>query len=394
MGYIVHFVFTPYLILAFLTGVIIIRDFALAKINNFRLRAADILILLYFLWINLSSAIASPRSEISVLYSLSSVSGLILYFFIRVYHPYYKKLLLFIVWAFAALVLVESLISFTQFAAKSPIFKNIEVMVDIEMFGRAPDEMEFVFRPVGTFSHANILGMWLSFWLSVILAVLYRLKSKLLFAVFAVGAVSLALTLSRSAWIGMTISILLILFVLEKMKKVKTPEIISKYLTFTIVVGIAVFIFIALPRLEKSLYSFGEDAGGGYLRNEQIKESLVLISQKPFWGTGMGMSVVEAMPLNPAGIFANVPLSVHNWFVLTAVESGVPALSFFLIFLLLILRRISQKIKNYRMLTLNQILPLGIMGGIISLVIVGFFHPFVGTGLILLSAGLINAKKN
>lgn len=392
-GYVTTIVISPKHIIALGMALTMLRDFVHFQFKRTKLRSADWAIILFFVWIVISDAFASSKVDLSLSLDLLSLDTLILYLYLRLYSWKTNELVPICLWLFVAIVFFESTISFQQFLHASPIYKSLEAQVDIEYFGKSVDEIEFSFRPVGTFSHANVLGLSLSFFLSVILTGLFTYRrSVLLFIVFLLGNIALTMTLGRSAWLGYMVSSLFILYIVEKMHTISVPKIFTKYVTSVFIIGFCLVFFFLFPRAEKSLYSFGMNGGGGYFRDLQIKDTLLLIGQNLFFGVGSGMSVQESIKINPAGIFATDPLVVHNWYLLISAEHGLPALIFFCFFVLSSIRPIAINIRKSSMKAPVQFFNIGLIGGAFALLIGGLFQPFINTSLIAFCFGLTNKK--
>jgi len=386
-GYVAYFAITPSLILALIMGLILFRDFVTGHLKVPKFKFYDLALFYYFSWLIISDVLGSGRPEVSVLFSIASVSFFIFYFYTRIYAKEKFGFIPALIGLFSALIVFESIISFQQFMGSSPLYKNLESQVGIEQFGSAADELEFRFRPVGTFEHANILGMWMSFCLSLIFVYFYKNSNKGLLLVFILGFVSLVMTLSRSAWLGIAVSLIFCLYVLEKLKKLKAPEIIRKYAFTLLIIFSVLFVFFIFPRVEKSLYALNE--GGGYFRYLQIQDTLPIIFKNPLFGVGTGMSVAEGFNFNPKGFYSQVPLAIHNWYLLLLAEHGIPGLLFFIMFLWLALRENLNLIWKGKMTTDIQVVRLGFVAGALSLVIVGFFQPFMGEYLIFLAFAIL-----
>src|SRR3989344_2908270 len=110
-GYILFFVITPKIILAFLISLIFIRDLIKGKFKDLVISRFDILVLVYFLWILISDIYGSIRPEVSILFTLSELSILVLYVAVRVYKYKKKELLTIIIALFAALTVFQSCVS-------------------------------------------------------------------------------------------------------------------------------------------------------------------------------------------------------------------------------------------------------------------------------------------
>ena len=387
-GYVVPFIISPKLIIAFLMLVILLRDLIHSKFRITKFRSLDLILIFFFIWTIISDIFGSKKPEISILFSLTSIESLILYLYFRTYIQKYPKIPQFIFWIFVSMIIFESAISLQQYVLNSPIFKNIEHQVDIVYFGRAADELMFKFRPLGTFPHANILAAWFSYLLSILLVCLYKNSSYFLKTIFIMGLTVLIITISRSSWLGILISIMLILYIGEKVKKIRFPNIIKMQKLGFLALGFFLLIFFVLPRAEKSLYSFVEGEGGGFLRLSQIQDTIALIKQYPVLGVGSAMSVQEGLSINPRGIYSLAPITIHNWYLLVAAEHGLPALILFSIFVIISIKKLAIAVLGSRMLTFNEYIMLGAFGGIMAILVIGFFQNFLVLNLVLMTSGL------
>jgi hypothetical protein len=392
-GYVIPFIISAKNIISALMFVTIIRDFFLRKINNYRFNFLDSVVISFFKLQIFSDFIASKMPEISLLFSVQSLEYLILYFFIKLYKENFPNIYKVVFWLFISILVFQSTISIQQFVAGSPVFKNLEHSKDIIYFGWASDELQFRFRPVGTFPHANILAVWLGYLLLSIGVELLANFNYLFFGVFLFGLVCLVTTLSRSAWLGFSTGILSTLYIFEKVKHLKLPKILYSHYKMLIMLCAFLIIFFIFPRIDKSIYSFVKNEGGGYLRQAQTKETLNLIFEFPLFGTGSFMSVQEAILANPTGIYSQAPNSMHNWYLLLAVEHGIPVLILFLIFVVISLKRILKGVLADKRFSLENNLKFGSLGAILFLLVAVFFQNFFVYGPFMISLALYNDDK-
>lgn len=395
-GYLLHIIVTPSHVIAFFLSVIISIDLLKKQFPIIRITLSDWLIFLAFFWRSVASLLASKQPEISIILTLLSSTPLVAYLFLRLYAKQWKAPLLLSTAIIAGLLVFESVISLQQFSKGTPLGKSIEAQKGIEFFGEGADELQFRFRPLGTFEHANELGAFTAFALFVVLA-LYSSTSKRIFEItFLIGLITLITTLSRSSWIAFSIG----LFVSARLIKnlLKTRQIIFSPGKTTAIgaVSFIFFVFFIFPRLERSIYSFVEVDGGGTTRILQIKNALMLISRSPLMGVGAGMNVIEGYIQDPGGVMAVFPTSVHNMYLLLAVEHGIPALVLFLAFVLSYLRTIQTSLRKISLYNQWSIITRGILAGIITLSIVAIFQPIWHEPFIILSLALIyeNVHKN
>ena len=393
-GYFIDLVVSPSHIISFLMLVFLIRSVCIDSNLRSKLKIGfvDVLFLLLFFWGLISDGIFSRRPDVSLVSNLLGLGNLVAYFYLKILKIYkIKNFLPIVVGLFSAMVVFESLISFGQLMAKSPRYKNIEYQVNIEYFGKAVDESEFTFRPVGTFAHANFLGIWLSPML--ILLTVFFLKRPTNYVLFAIllGLGSLSVTLSRSAWLGFGVGSGLVLFMLRKndIKSLLKPY--TRKLLIFIPIAIVLVVFFIFPRLQKSLYSFGGNSGGGFFRKIQIKDSLEIVKENPVFGVGSLMGVYEGLSLDRETVLASIPLAVHNWYLQICLENGIPALILFILIILFSFRPLINNIMKFNPRSFGDYAYTGFVGGVLSLLAAGIFQPYLGDTFMFLSLGLINS---
>jgi hypothetical protein len=391
LGFFINFTVTPSLILLGLLFFILIREIFSGSIKTFNFGWIDLLWLLFFFWPVFSDLIASKDPDFSMLFSLTEASLVILYFYIKLILAKYTKFKVLLIYSISALIMFQSMVSFNQFAIKSPVFKNLEAMVNIEYFGSAGDEILFAFRPLGTFGHANALGAWIASYL-ILISVLFIIKPGNFYAIiFGAGFATLAATLSRSSWLGFFVGISLVLYQMEKVNKLKIPKLTYKYIHSFVLLAVALSIFFIIPRLEKSTSTFSE--GGAYFREVQLRRAKDSIVANPFFGVGTARSVQEGLSnLRPDDRDTSIVQNIHNWYVLGVIEHGIPYVLIFLIAMAYYAKtylnkfiRLGISLKNN-----NDIIHLSLAGGIAASLVIGIFQPFVNIQEILLATALIS----
>lgn len=380
-GYFVRFTISPSLILATIMFLIMLRDFVNGALKNFKLKLFDIVLAAYYLWLVISDYFGSNLPEFSLLFSLVSLTTLVLYFYIKIYSKQKDKFIKIFIYLLSAIIIFESLISFQQFLIKSPIGKTLELQQNIEYFGNTADEIQFTFRSLGTFEHANAFGIWLSSYL-VIITLLFFTKPNYLFAgACFMGIIALVMTLSRSSWIAYFAGILTSLFILEKLKKINLSNTLKKYSRWFIILGIPLFIFFIFPRIEKSIYTFSQ--GGGYFRSVQLDRAFELINKDPIFGVGSGRSVPEGLKItNLSDPNFSILADVHNWYVLLMVEHGIPSLLIFTVIIYLYFKKVFAKNKF-------SVKTLGLTMGVVATLIAGLFQPYINFQIIILALAFL-----
>ena len=393
-GYVVDLIVTPAHVIAAVMAAVWLRDFVVGKFSPAKIfTKLNLLLIGYYALILISDLFGSGQTNISLLFSVLAFNGLILYFFLQAYSENLNKILLFLVSIFCSIVVFESFISFQQYLSKSPIGKNLESQLSIETWGREPDELEFTYRPTGTFHHANSLASDLVFWLTLIFTAYLKSRDRKLVYILGLGLAALTMTLSRSAWIGFGASIVSILFIVEKLKRKNIiPLLFNKKILWLLLLVPFLLYFFVLPRAEKSIYSFSE--GAGYFRLEQIEPTLKIIMVNPILGIGRRMLVLEALDLAPESVFGRIAYEVHNWYLLTAAEHGLFSLVIFMVFLLISVKLITLDILSEKLSSLTEYFRIAVIGGAAAFLLMGLFQTTSGEFYLLTFLGLLNGRKN
>jgi hypothetical protein len=384
-GYFVNIVIASTHFIAFAMLLYIVRQF-ISKPKVFKPNPVDVILVIFFTLKILSAVLGSKLPELSLPFELLSLSTFIAYFYARFFLRKDTSLWKNLSYLLSALVVFESLLGFSQLAIKSPIGKNLEYQVNIEYFGNTVDETQFTFRPVGTFNHANTLGIWVSSVCVFLFAFALKKKSNILWFSLLAGCTLMVTTISRSAWLGFVVGILFfIIYTARKSKNFLKPvlDFILKWRFVIFPILIFLFVFFVIPRAENSLYSFQQDTGASFFRRIQIQDAIEIIKLHPILGIGTQMGVYEGVALNLYTMAASVPFEVHNWFMNVAVENGLLASFIFIFFLILSLRKIFE-------LKRSSIIFISVACSIICLIVASMFQPYINIEFILLLLSLIN----
>lgn len=385
-GYLVKFIITP----AHVIGALMIlwMFFVFVRKKGYQrvsVSVIDILVFGYFFWVLISSLFGSGQPEISLIGVLLFLNNLVAYTFIRI-EKLTQSAVASIVTIIMAIVLFESLIAGLQLVNHSPIGKTVESQLLLEDFGEAVDEISFRFRPVGTYPHANELGLALVFFMSILAAWFYVTKSKLPYIAYGAGLFTVIATLSRSSWLALFFSTILIVANFRNQLPRALFSYIYRYRYLLLLLGIISVVVFIVPRVERSLYSFMETGGGGYIRKLQFENALTLIGLHPLFGVGAGMNVPEGLALDRFGILASFPASVHNLYLLIAVENGIPGLLIFLLIVVMFFLR--NRIVYKSNPSYNKSLTIGSNAAITAILVVGIFQPFMLDRLLFLAIGI------
>lgn len=402
-GYMAILTITPFNILAFLLLAMLMRDlirdgFGIRKkiINTFK-KKSMVFLSLFFLWLGISALFAKEIYNLSILYALQAFTSLVLLFALRAYgarnggYGYYFRM----TGIFAAMMVFEAILAGCQWLHRSTFGFAIESTQGFLTYQRAVDQSFFAVRPLGTFSHPNELAVFALLMIPIFLSLLYgrsqgkyTLRKIYYWVAFVSAAVIVVLSQGRSAWISTYIAVLGFFYVVEKRWKrhlISVKDITIRkvvYCTLAAIVGLTVIV----PRAGKSIDLF-KPSGGIETRARLVKESINLIREKPLFGAGLGLSPLAMLKLNPRGIISTYPSVVHNFYLLTASESGLPALLFFIGFLISLLKETRDKWKGSS--RNDKMRKLGLLAALVSVLINSGMQQIFLMGLFLIACDLL-----
>ena len=325
----------------------------------------DISLIVFFIYGIIADIFVSKNLPLSFFLKKDLFEFVFVYFMIKLVVKDQPLLLKMFLATIISLSLFETFVVLQQFVNSSPIGKSLEATFGIESFGGVPDEQTFIFRPVGTFTHTNVLAMFFAVVSPFILFLIKKTGKYFLKIIFFLVIICLVLTLSRIALLATSIGLFLVIIHFKYHKS------IIQLLTLKKIVIIAFLclplFFYAFPRIMQAS-NFSEEGGGLNLRIKQANEVVALIVQSPIFGIGTGMSVVGAIEKFPKGVFASFPSEIHIYPLLIAVENGLLYLGLFVVFLYLSFK----KLINYKSdLSYISIISLSII------IIIGLFQPFL-----------------
>lgn len=193
-------------------------------------------------------------------------------------------------------------------------------------------------RAYGGLPHPNILGGYLAVAMLTLVAFIREARSRMgwLITVFAAAIIlgALFLTFSRSAWIALVVSVLMVVFVLRARAREEIREPVVRWRAVSL-------IFVALSILTVLIFTFRDvvavrfngDGRLEYISREErfggVRDAWGLIRERPVAGWGVGMftrALADRTPGQPS--WAHQP--VHNVPLLVFVETGALGLIFLL----------------------------------------------------------------
>jgi O-antigen ligase len=202
-------------------------------------------------------------------------------------------------------------------------------------------------RAEGTFGHANTLAVYLLLvtpvFLALAVAPIARLWRVLCFGVGITALAGIALTMSRTSWLLITVQCLLLAVGLSATRLVSLRHTLG-----ALVVGGALIVLAAMPVMDKIERRItGDFAASIDFRARHDRIALEIWQEKPFFGIGLNQysdtmarrGDPEVVTLVTLGEFwrrvfdIRVTAWVHNIYLLILAETGVFGLTAFLFFI-------------------------------------------------------------
>jgi hypothetical protein len=336
--------------------------------------------ILYLVGFNLlgvfSSLIASRRPDLSFVWSIQncyfSIVALMTAHLAR-----QKKIFPLILSLIAALTVFEGIVASCQFIHRGYMGSSVESMGYI-YGGTSVDEDMFSFRPLGTYTHPNVLAQSAILSIPIFVSLLYDqtafLPPFIILCSISGGLIALLLSQGRSAWFAVAGTLLVLFYVVEKKWRKKPKIALSlKKSVFLSCLLIIVILFTVPSRLPLLIYSFEESASGS-TRLLLIQEWLQLIIRNPFFGVGIGMSVLEGLNQNLFNVLPMFHASVHNIYLIIASEQGIVSMFLFIAYIIstikLLIRFLTVHIADT-----SRLLIIGVLCGSIGVYINFLFQP-------------------
>ena len=218
-------------------------------------------------------------------------------------------------------------------------------------------------RLTGTFKMPNDLGAYLALSLPLVFGFflasvggmgnirISKWGSLGLGIIVMLMCINLVLTLTRAAWVSVTISIIctVLYFVIQLYLYARNTAKSIRSLMILAAISILLIVVIPfiLPHHIKSRLNSIIERPTGYIGERPIwwKTSLELIQKYPITGIGLGRFRYE-FELNGPKEQYNTPYHAHNIYLHTAVEHGIPSLAILFWIIALIVKRVFQLRKT------------------------------------------------
>lgn len=274
-----------------------------------------------------------------------------------------KRVLVVLCLIFASMIIFETFITVVQTMKRSTLGLSIEKTVTIPSFGMGADEDASQFRPIGLSYHANSLASWqvtilpafILLWLYVRSVIPTTKANSLLVITLASSIITILLTLSRSAYLGLVVVGIMLLGAYLKRLTGILRNILGRFnkigiftrLPFFLLVGYLILIVGERALLSANTFS---DAGGFSTRKEQTGEALQIIGAYPVFGVGIGMFIPASYSLFPNGVMRWFPEEIHNGFLLYLAERGIVATIIYIVGVIILLKRANDTLRGIKRL--------------------------------------------
>jgi O-antigen ligase len=276
----------------------------LVRFRGFRLRLIPAVAVAFIAWLLLEYLFSWTRTEEELAGVIQLCSGFVAWVagsllggrFLRD-----ERGVRWIAWAILALVLVEAGVTILQ-----------RVGVNIDPMTPALKAIMGT-RTNGTTQHPDQLGkiVFLLTLLSLgLLATQDRRTKQILWAAIAIGFIPMGLSQGRANGLAVILMLLLWTLLLPRTRGALTARI-----------GVPVLVIaLAIPFVPAFATRFEQDPNGGP-RSELAQTAYSQIAERPIWGLGANSYVTVVAPYD---VYTADGYPVHNAFLLTAAELGIP----------------------------------------------------------------------
>ncbi len=318
------------LLMVFLYGAWILRLVSRREPEPGPALSAALPLVLLVAWSGLS--MINARQPELTLYALVGLLKTLFYFFYFAHNIKTREDLWMIVRCLALGLIVESLITFLQYAAGG--YLGLDVLGERQIPKELELSMNKVVRVGGTLGHPNQLGGYLSAVLPLMFCVngakLGRGMRFLVTLAIGLGMIVLILTFSRSAWLATALAFIVMLgwLVTEGRIHFRLGPVLMGGLAL-----ITIFLFfkpLIMARVTE------DDEGSVTSRFAQMRVARSMITQHPVLGVGLN-NYDAVKHLNESFVENSMERGkvnrVHNIFLLLAAETGLVGLGLFVWFL-------------------------------------------------------------
>ena len=325
---------------------------------------------LFFLWSALSS-LQAVNPLVSV-YGLIPLLKAFLVFFYLANNVREERQLLGIGAALCLGILGQSVMAFTQYFSGTTFGLRVLGETRHSLLFHEMGSSELA-RVGGTLGHPNGLASFLVMALPIVLAIVVGTRRRWIGALGAVtliaGLAVLVLTFSRGGWLGFALAAIAVVG-LGAWKRWGFSRACLALVGFGLVAGL-----VTLPFADPiSQRLFEEDYGKAWSRIPQMQVAWNMIQSHPVTGVGLDNYpfVMERYDNTIEHISLFVHNPVHNVYLLTMAEVGIPGLGFLLVVIGVLIRR---GWRGFQQGTgLSSFFALGLLGGLAGYLVHGLVN--------------------
>ncbi len=331
-----------------------------------------------------ATTFGSLRPEISYLHTLFLLKPLIVYWYLA-HHIQIQTVYKNGIYIITAALLLESLVAVIQVIKQGPIGSVLELAPDYIPYDTSSDSGQ-IFRPVGTFYHANTLAHFLLPLLFFVLPFFFvavpGMQTSVILSAGIIGLGTLFLTQSRSAWVSFFAGFTLYLALVEKVWRL--PVMVTKeakrIMTWFIVPIALVTLVFVVPRILRTSYTL-DRYGSFQTRMLLLEEAGMASREHPIFGVGLEMDLffmylrsVHRRVTN--GVVFFFPEPVHNGYMRLFLQVGLLGTAGFMTAGILTIRKLQRKTVQAKTAAERHIMA-GSIGGIAAIAINSTMQPLV-----------------
>lgn len=318
--------------------------------TKFKIRQFEIF-LLFFLIISEFSIVAGINLNASLVWLLKLIYGLTIYLvFSRLFLN--TKQLMLIWYTFLATIFLEGIIIMGQF------LKGGFIGLPIEGIERAMQYGSFYslqgtshFRVTGTFSHPNLLTLYLALLLPITIAFRFSKNNYLKIMAFIAITICIASTIfTLSRWGFLTI---LFAFIFNFILLVKLTKFPFKDILKTLKLDICVFLVLGIALLSTQIgterfFRLSFEDKNLFIRLELISQARYMIQQNPLLGVGGGnfLTYFINFDFTDSLVSQRFLAPVHNFYLLLMTEIGIPSFFFLMLAIAYLAMFFLKTLKN------------------------------------------------
>jgi hypothetical protein len=321
-------------------------------------------------------------STLSILGLLRLWLSILIYFAAKIFFHSIPKLFPIII---SAIFIFSAIIGLNQLIFQKPLGKFIELTPSFSTDqGYSTTDGQSLYRVSGFISHPVYFGSFMSILLPIFMTYTLSVNLPLTLPISFVGIIVMLGTQSRSVWLTLFLSSILLFPYLKKryVKNLSQKGIKILLLIFTFISA-----FIIINRISSLTNIFSKN-GNASIRLDLIKQSLIIISQHPF-GVGLNQFTTRLIELPLPKSLDGFIVPVHNTILLITSELGIIAGSLFIYFVI-------KSIFFKKIYTTPYLITYGAIVGAITFLINSQFHPLFNLDptfdIFMLTLGFINSQ--